>query len=334
MAKFVPRTTAPETTDGRYYADNPFYQSGYGMPNCTCYAYGRFWELLGHKPDLSLSDAKNWFNYDDGYLRGTTPKLGAVIVWSNSGAGHVAVVESINSDGSFRTSNSAWKSTLFYMQDIPADCSLSGFEFLGFIYCPVDFNTDGGYKIPEPVSGNRYLTQSEMEGNAAYIYYKLSAAGWSMNAIAGMLGNMEVESTINPGIWESLVQGNMSGGFGLVQWTPAYDFIRWCGEFGYDPEAMDTALYRLEYEMENGLQYYPTSNYPETFQEFKVSTQSPYYLGMAFVHNYERPAEITTARGTNAEKWYNFLLSLPKPGKRKTRSLPLWLMWTASRRRV
>lgn len=23
----------------KWYSDNPFYQSGFGMPNCTCYSY-------------------------------------------------------------------------------------------------------------------------------------------------------------------------------------------------------------------------------------------------------------------------------------------------------
>lgn len=48
-----------------WYSDNPFYQSGYGMPNCTCYAWGRFWEIgdvnnIGeNKPtQLPLSDGR------------------------------------------------------------------------------------------------------------------------------------------------------------------------------------------------------------------------------------------------------------------------------------
>lgn len=336
MAEFVPRTQAPDTSDRRYYADNPFYQSGYGMPNCTCYAYGRFWELTGSKPDLSLGDAETWYSHGDSYQRGTTPKLGAIIVWENpgDGGGHVAVVEQINADGSIRTSNSAWNSTLFYMQNIPADYSLKNYIFLGFIYCPVDFS-GGSLTVPETISGNRYLTQAEMETNATYIYWYLGSRGWTINAIAGLLGNMEAESTINPGIWENLDEGDTSQGFGLVQWTPATKYLDWCEDNGLDPSAMDSALRRIEYELANGLQYYPTEDYPLTFQEFKVSTKSAYYLGMAFVTNYERPRTITTARGTNAEKWYQFLLTLPssRPIRKRT-ALPLWLMYLASRRRV
>ena len=46
---FKPRLTAPTTDNRFYYKDNVFYKSGYGMPNCTCYAWGRFYELL-NKP--------------------------------------------------------------------------------------------------------------------------------------------------------------------------------------------------------------------------------------------------------------------------------------------
>lgn len=48
-----------------WYSDNPFYQSNYGLPNCTCYAYGRFWEISDpqrkkeNKPiNLPLSDGR------------------------------------------------------------------------------------------------------------------------------------------------------------------------------------------------------------------------------------------------------------------------------------
>ena len=42
--------------------------------------------------------------------------------------------------------------------------------------------------------------------------------GWTAEAVAGLLGNQQVESTLNPGIWQDLTPG---GGWGLVQWTPS-----------------------------------------------------------------------------------------------------------------
>lgn len=338
MAAFVKRTTAPDESNSYYYADNPFYQSGYGMPNCTAYAWGRFYELSGTRPTLSLGNAEDWYNYSDGYARGQIPKLGAVIVWAkgeigdnSDGAGHVAIVEQINADGSIVTSNSAWNSTLFYMQDIGSDYSLSGYTFQGFIYNPVDFGS-GSFTPPDPISENRYLSLAEMQNNAIYIYWYMSSRGWTLNAIAGMLGNFQTESTINPGIWESLTTdpeayyaaNGRYPGYSLVQWTPYTKYTNWCDENGLDPDELESALKRIEYELENGLQYYATDSYPETFAEFKVSTKDPYYLGMAFLLNYERPADQNQpARGEQAEYWYTYLSGIDiNPGstsKRKKR---------------
>ena len=69
--------------------------------------------------------------------------------------------------------------------------------------------------------GNFYLSEAQMQGNAVEVYDFLVPRGWTLNAIAGMLGNMQTESNINPGIWQNLDYGNYSLGFGLAQWTPA-----------------------------------------------------------------------------------------------------------------
>ena len=161
-------------------------------------------------------------------------------------------------------------------------------------------------------SGNFYLTQSQMESNAAYIWYRLKPLGWTMNAVAGMLGNMEKESTINPGLWQSF---NVGGGpaFGLVQWDPFTKYTNWCANNGLDPADMDSALMRIEYEIERGLQWIKTGAYPETFAQFKSSTKNVTYLANAFLRNYERPANQNQPdRAEKANKWYLFLKSLPE----------------------
>lgn len=356
MPEFVRRTTAPETDSKYYYTDaNPFHKYGFGLPNCTCYAFGRFWEIMGGDtaPSLSWSDAERWFKKtSDGYKRGTTPKLGAVICWARGdtstdedGAGHVAIVEAINADGSIVTSESGWGASSVWWEKTRSKGSdgnwgqSSKYTFQGFIYNPVDFE---GVDASDVIAGNFYLSLDQMKVNARYIYQYLSARGWSLNAIAGMLGNFQVESTINPAIWESLDEGDTAQGYGLVQWTPATKFIDWCDEQMLDHTKMDSALKRIEYELANGLQYYPTDAYPETFAEFKTSKKSAYYLGMAFVTNYERPAEVTTARGENAEYWYDYLLEFASGSLTETfipyepkdkKLLPLWLLISATRKR-
>ena len=53
------------------------------MPNCTAYAYGRAYEILGTRPNLCPNNAGRWYDYNvnNGYYPyGQTPKLGAIAV--------------------------------------------------------------------------------------------------------------------------------------------------------------------------------------------------------------------------------------------------------------
>lgn len=140
---YNPRLSAPSRSNKYYFSDNVFYNSGYGMPNCTAYAWGRFYEISGKRPRLSTGNARDFYPYtSDGYQRSkSVPKLGAVICWTDGGygqGGHVAVVEKINSDGSIVTSNSAWGGSYFYTQTLypPNYTWSSAYTLQGFIYNP------------------------------------------------------------------------------------------------------------------------------------------------------------------------------------------------------
>lgn len=189
------------------------------------------------------------------------------------------------------------------------------------------------------IKGNCYLVLEEMKVNATYIYAYLSAKGWTLNAISGMLGNMQTESTINPEIWESLTP-NTSKGFGLVQWTPATKLIEWAESKNMDYTDIDTQLERIMYEVVNGGQYYATSDYPESFSDFTKSNKSPEYLARAFLHNYERPANTNQPnRATQARYWFNYLsdinpdLQPTNPSQSKSRKMSLLMMYIATKRR-
>lgn len=53
-------------------------------------------------------------------------------------------------------------------------------------------------------SGIGALTDAQKKANAQYIYKYLSDKGWSLNAICGLLGNLEKESGINPAEWQTM----------------------------------------------------------------------------------------------------------------------------------
>jgi len=156
-------------------------------------------------------------------------------------------------------------------------------------------------------SSNSYLSLSQMKDNAEYIFSYFSSIGWTINSICAMLGNMQRESTINPGLWQNMDEGNTSLGLGLVQWTPATKLIEWCDDRNLDYLELESQCERIEYELENNLQYYATPSYPETFEEFTQSTESIDYLTTAFLKNYERAGvEALDERIENAEYWYSY----------------------------
>jgi hypothetical protein len=156
------------------------------------------------------------------------------------------------------------------------------------------------------------LSESEMTVNAKYIYSALTNNGWSINAISGMLGNMQAESTINSGRWQSDDVGNISLGYGLVQWTPSTKYTDWCDSKGFsDPSEMDHNISRILYEVDNGIQWIQTDSYPFSFKEFSTSTKTVSELAKAFLLCYERPADqsesVQEYRSTLAKKWYQVL---------------------------
>lgn len=160
------------------------------------------------------------------------------------------------------------------------------------------------------ISGNRYLTLSEMRHNAEIFRAKMEGYGFSINAICGMLGNIQTESQVNPGIWQSLKP--FKGGYGLVQWTPYTNYSEWAGE-GWENNG-DKECERIKYEFEHGLQYYATKSYPMSASEFMKSDKAPAYLAYAFLYNYERPLNKNQPkRRIQAEEWYEYLTGKVPP---------------------
>ena len=173
-------------------------------------------------------------------------------------------------------------------------------------------------------TGNAYLSLEQMQVNATFIYNYYLEKGWTAFAICGMLGNMQRESTINPGIWQDLDQyQNQQNGYGLVQWTPATKYLDWCFENSLESRKMESNLARIDYELANGLQWISTSTYPMTFKEFISSTQSPSYLASVFLHNYERAGvSAESERQQNANYWYKYLTGNTPPSGGDDPELP------------
>lgn len=160
---------------------------------------------------------------------------------------------------------------------------------------------------------------TEKEKNAWAVWQFLKSKGYSEQAAAGILGNMDQESGIMPDIDE----GGGGPGYGLVQWTSpiagesgrAYvqRLLAQAGISG-DYRNITTQLKLLDWHMHNG-QYIPSAAYPYSVSEFKALTD----IGtatMAFEANFERPAVTHPERIPMAQYWYDLLHNL-KPGTNK-----------------
>lgn len=180
--EYTPRMTAPKKSNKYYYSDkNVFYKYGWGMPNCTCYAWGRAYEILKSEPQLCIYSAYLWYDYNKEnkiYSYGQEPKLGAIACWvyKEGTAGHVAVVEKITKDTIYY-SNSAWGGEEFYVDTSPIDDPTGGWDawtFQGFIYIGEYEDTD----MDEP-QGDVYRITSDngvnMRSGAGTSYKILSA---------------------------------------------------------------------------------------------------------------------------------------------------------------
>lgn len=181
------------------------------------------------------------------------------------------------------------------------------------------------------IYGNRYLSLAEMQNNAEIIQAYGLSEGWSVNAICAILGNMQAESSINPGIWESLAP--FQGGYGLVQWTPYTKYSTWAGT-GWQNNG-NKELQRISWEIANNQQWFYNSQVgmapPYTFAEFvtdeetDLATMANYFLWF-----YEHPANpIQPGRATNAQYWFEYLdwENPPEPPEPDPPTFPWWILF-------
>ena len=172
---FTPRLNDSGMLNNPYwYSGNPFYQSGVGLANCTCFAWGRAWECAVQNgatnpyseiynnlvPDLTHASGYAWYGQTN-WNKGSTPSLGAIICYADTGggAGHVAVVEEIDSNGNITCSNSAYGGDYFFVtHSTRANNYEDGYIYVGsgqpifqgFIYNPFVDDTPTPPEPPEP----------------------------------------------------------------------------------------------------------------------------------------------------------------------------------------
>lgn len=199
-ASFSPRLSAPSLSNKYYYSDlNAFYKYDYGMPNCTAYAYGRAYEILGSEPKLSWNNAEQWYDYNksNGYYKyGQTPKVGAIACWSyNGGGGHVAVVEKVE-NGQITFSNSAWSGKRFYLSYASTSDKNAGgnswWNFQGYIYLG---NFSGSTSTTQATTKKVTYTTGTYKTDVDDYLNMRSGAGTSYSYVTSVPGNVTLNVT-------------------------------------------------------------------------------------------------------------------------------------------
>lgn len=368
---FIPRLNSDGMYNSQwwYSTGNPFYDTPnhmYGLPNCTCYAYGRYAEIRHQLKNLGFAnlptgDAKDWYNDPvtvANFRRGNTPELGAVVCYaptdsSSSYAGHVAIVESIEDDVVI-TSNS--------------------------YYGGVTFATETVY------AANNYTPQWAINKGYAlqgFIYNDAVSGGYSDYVIAAIAGNWTVESVVNPGAWEGYVQGafNQQGiGYGLGQWTNTNTNygrlwnLRWYAEQN-NLDVSDGNTQLAFFVSENPVDSWDStdSDYSSLDNFLNSTSTNVNELTKEFMDHWERvvndtlplrqqyantlysfiqahktddptsfswisknePLSMTPAQGETISEWENNVLCMyfvlnsatkPTPSPEKKKSMPLWMM--------
>lgn len=181
------------------------------------------------------------------------------------------------------------------------------------------------------ISVDRYLTEAEKQNNADIIIAYYRSRGYPDEVIAGLLGNMERESTLSP-----ILNERGGTGYGLVQWTPKQVLIDHATYLNLLPyENGDNQLKIIIEEMIGSFdirEWFSTATYINRYsssgstldmigltgEQFLNNTYNwtPEKLAVAFMVCYERPSldpliNAYRQREENARKWYIYMGGTP-----------------------
>ena len=175
---YLPYTAAPVSTDknfinytkGGYAHCISITSKGFTLPNCVAFVHGMWLKTITDAVGLEKAkeiesrmcrgNAEVYWKYNDGFERGQTPKLNAIMVWEGKGsrAGHVMTVTTIKDNGDVVATGSDYGGSKFYKKTYYKSKGYnfsSNYTFLGFIYCPYEF----AYTVGKPVPRNAKVDQ-------------------------------------------------------------------------------------------------------------------------------------------------------------------------------
>lgn len=182
--------------------------------------------------------------------------------------------------------------------------------------------------------------------NAENVYGYLNDLGWSLSAIAGVLGNMQHESFLSPAYIQAAHRGSLpnsasslsdvpnsvmlsfygssrSYGIGLVQWdgyTPTapagQKLVSFASRYGLNWYDGDTQMFRIQREQETNIQWQSATLYGTTWtwSNYPTNNMTPEQSAQIWRVCYEVGGDSSvTTRQQNARYWYDYFYDEPTP---------------------
>lgn len=184
-------------------------------------------------------------------------------------------------------------------------------------------NQNNAYLGPNNGRDANFPSQEQLENMVMITAYMRNHTAASNACIAGIIGNMVRESTLNPNLWENGI-GATSGGYGLVQWTPATKYFNssYCpSDYATNANSngdgqMECLIYGIEHTWNQpGGEWAPSyGGYSYTYEQFYALTD-PEEACKAFLNQYERAGVAALDDRLTAAVWvYNNMSNWGNPG--------------------
>lgn len=210
----------------------------------------------------------------------------------------------------------------------------------------------------------------KQQHNANKIYTYFNSLGWSLSAIAGMIGNMQLESWLSPALVEGTHRSQFpnsaadlsdvpnavalehydhnnhsaSGyGLGLVQWdgytstSPAgHKLVSFAIRYNMNWYDGDTQMFRIKREQETDIQWSPATigGVRWTWANYPTNNETPEQSAYIWRICYEVAASGTDeTRQQNARYWYEYFAGGPHPDPGWIRN-HIWILANKKKRGV